>query len=242
MYTETININYRDADLTNKIKVSALVSLMQEVAGKDSAQHGWGWEALLAEDVCFVITRLKIKMHKYPQAIENIRVSSFPASHPRLLFERAYRVETEDGELVAEANSEWVLLNFKKRSIERPTAVSLPPFPDSAMSTAPFKLEKEKYLFEPDASVKKIPLYSDYDHNRHVNNAKYLEWIEDMMPAQEYDTTAIDELDIKFEQEIPIGSEVEISWAEKDGYKYFQGKDSEGKSHFKAKVKYRSVK
>lgn len=241
MYTETTEISYRDADLTNRIKVSALVALMQEVAGKDSAQYGWGWEALLAEDVCFVITRLNIKMFKYPQATEKIRISSFPEGHPRLIFERGYRVETEDGELVAEANSEWVLLNFKKRSIERPTAVSLPPFPDSAMQPEVFKLEKERYIFEPEDSVKKIPLYSDYDHNRHVNNAKYIEWIEDMMPAERYDFEAIEELDIKFEQEISVGEPVEISWAEKDGYKFYQGKDKDGKSHFKAKVKYRRV-
>ena len=241
MYTDEILIDAKDVDLADRMKVSSLVAYLQETAAHDVNQYGWGWYALGRLNICFVITRINIRMHSYPKVGDKLLLSSWMANKPKLIFERAYKATLEDGTPVLEAMTEWVLINTETRTVIKPVGLDLPVVPDEAVGEHIFETDRCRIVFEPQQTQKQIPVYSDFDYNGHVNNAKYIEWVEDMLPAEEHKTRVISELEMKYEAEILPGSEVLIkSAADGDTY-YYKGESTDGKNHFTAKIDYRSV-
>ena len=50
--------------------------------------------------------------------------------------------------------------------------------------------------------------YSDLDHNRHVNNAKYVEWIFDLIDQELLEKSTPSSFYIEYKQEVKSGDEV----------------------------------
>ena len=236
MYTGEMTLVAHDVDCANKWKLSSVFSNTQEVANYDCYSYNCDWITLRDRyDACFVLTRMKVKMYFYPGSSETVRVSTWPGVKPRMIWPRYFKLETEDKRLIGEATSQWVLLNRTARTMMKPSEFDIP-MPDTGHIPLPFDLPRGNFDFTPDKTVERIPVYSDVDYNGHVNNARYIEWIMDLFPLEQFYQNQVAELDIKYEQEIHYGQKVllDFQYKKEDNTFFVRGHSEEEVTFFKA--------
>ena len=73
-----------------------------------------------------------------------------------------------------------------------------------------------------------------------MNNARYIEWICDLLPRERFISGQIAEMDIKYEKEVHCGTNVllEHRFDEAEGAFYVKGGDAEGNVYFYAKGRF----
>lgn len=228
-YTRYFRLGATEVDLCNRLRLQALLGFFQETAGDQCQEFGSGWADLWNKHgLCYVVVRLEVRMRRYPGTGETVRIDTWPENKLRLIFSRYGEIYDERGELLGAIASQWALLDVKARHFVRPTP-EIVAMPDTSTLTAPFELSKGGNRFravdnaphEPDANdssapdgefrsfaFDRAPVYSDFDYNRHMNNARYAEWAADtLFRVLSDDERAmapfISRLDIKFRAEIP---------------------------------------
>lgn len=216
-YTRYFRLGATEVDLCNRLRLQALLGFFQETAGDQCQEFGSGWADLWNKHgLCYVVVRLEVRMRRYPGTGETVRIDTWPENRLRMIFSRYGEIYDERGELLGSIASQWALLDVKARHFVRPTP-EIVAMPDTSTLSAPFELSKEHYraVDNDDAAdpcrpfaFDRAPVYSDFDYNRHMNNARYAEWAADtlwrVLPDSERALDPhITRLDIKFRAEIP---------------------------------------
>jgi medium-chain acyl-[acyl-carrier-protein] hydrolase len=159
------------------MRVSNLCSYLQEVAGQHAEHLNVGYSNMQASGLAWVLTRLSIEIHKFPAWGEEFSLETWPLANERILYRRDFRLDTGN-ETCITASSYWIPLDLKTR---RPRVV---PIDDSVLkaNAGRFGIDRPFESIQAvngDHTEAVTVKYSDLDKNRHVNNARYVEWVFD---------------------------------------------------------------
>lgn len=217
-YSIDFTLRESDFDCFRNIKASAVLDLFQTVAAEHAELFGGGFEATLARNVAWVVTKIKFDALLPLRSGEKVTVRTVP--HPKRLafYARDYFVTNERGELAIKGTSQWVLIDFTSRKITRD----------------PFEFDGEfveEYAY-PNERFEKVelvpptePLYShevcraDVDHNRHVNNARYLDMV---LCAEPNPSLPVASLSVNYVEEVKAGETV-LVYGENGTYSGYAG-------------------
>ena len=212
-YSETRRLVAHDVDVNNKLKISAVFSHIQETANSQCTCFGCGWNELMTNyRVCYVLSRMRFRMERYPGAGDELTITTWPEKNPKAVFTRYFCLDAGDGSLhYGSGVSQWVLFHVDKRTVVRPSECEIR-FPEVILRQAPLTMPKGN-LYPEDLSAaasadrirraERLPAYSDFDYNRHVNNARYAEWAADVLPVDFFaKNKQISLIDIKYKHEI----------------------------------------
>ncbi|MBO7721899.1 MAG: hypothetical protein J6T01_05795 [Kiritimatiellae bacterium] len=184
-------------------------------------------------NVSWVLTRLAVKIKRYPAWEEEVSVETFPRGGVKLVAWRDFEVKDSSGAVVAAASSEWMIINLATRKIAQvPDAVAAccDPANEPVLGDAPFS--RLKFRGEALGSSRFTALKGHIDLNGHVNNVHYIEWMlepcEDTRPA---------EMEVVFRSETFAGEEVLVETARDDGFIYHRVFSADGKDHIVARTK-----
>jgi acyl-ACP thioesterase len=210
-YCRRFTLGATEVDLNNRLRLQALLGMFQETAGDQCEQFGSGWSTLWTQHgLCYVVVRMEVRMERYPGTGERIRIDTWPDPKLRLIFTRYGEIYSEDGERLGAIVSQWALLDVNARTFVRPDPAIIV-LPDTSTLTAPFEL-RPGHRGGGDCpcpfSLERAPVYSDFDYNGHMNNARYAEWTADtlwqVLTAEERSRKpAVRRLMIQFRTEIP---------------------------------------
>ena len=167
------------------------------------------------ENISWVLTRLRVKMTRFPTWEERVRVGTFPRGGRKLVAWRDFVVRSEGGETLGVAASEWMLINLQTRKL-----VGIPPSVFAAANDvrAPvlgeepflprlrFPAEGERTQWSSKAQ------HSHLDLNGHVNNVHSVEWL--LEPLQGRSPR---EMELVFRGETLAGEEVFVETVEQSG-------------------------
>ena len=120
-------------------------------------------------------------------------------------------------EVVGGIYSIWTLIDIEKRRIVRPQKVGI---------TIPECEEYSSFVdkYEPllDIETQKVQtrevMYSDIDLNKHMNNARYLEWVMDLLPQNVLEKYFIGEMTMHYQKEIAPESIVDLYYGQEDDH------------------------
>ena len=154
--TDTFTIRGYECDAFGRMSIPALMNMMQESANRNALDYGIGIADLAERGVGWMLMRFNLRMHQYPRYGETIRVVTYPTTVEKYFIHRDFRVLAEDGTLLAEAGSTWLVFSIEKRtmvpmpdfirSLNPPTGLThlakLPLKPD--FQSAPFTPDKTK--------------------------------------------------------------------------------------------------
>lgn len=209
-YAKYVKLEARDVDLSNRWKMASIFETFQEIAGEQCTGLGFGWNRLMEEyGYCFVIVRMHVEMESYPGANETVRVETWPENKLRLIFTRYFRVIDQNGCVIGRGVSNWVLFDMNTRSVVKPQSCPIIQTPDTGSLEPPVSMPRNKpELLQGSDCIfverERLPAYSDFDYNGHVNNARYVSWVQDALPVSCYDL---------FTQIFDIYYEHEIEWS-----------------------------
>jgi medium-chain acyl-[acyl-carrier-protein] hydrolase len=169
------------------------------------------WYDDLVDLGCFwVLSRLTLRMERYPLWGEKIVVKTWGSGIDRLFALRDFIVRDEKGAVIGSARSAWLVVNEKTRKPRRiePLFTGSPVLADlRAFEDLPEKLPA---LGNP-VKGRSFPVrYSDLDIQNHVNNSQYAEWCLDSFPPPLHATHHPSVFSVNFLAECAYGDVVTL--------------------------------
>ncbi len=175
MYTFKSRVRFSECDSDGKLTTIGLINYLQDCCTMQAEDLDIGISYLKEQDLGWFITNWDICINDMPSIGEEIYVSTWPYKFSGFIGYRNFKVENASGDLLAYADSLWVLMNLKKQAPSR--------LPD---------LMKERYTTDPaletnDMKRKLKPTGSDnialefkvdkmyLDTNFHMNNSYYVQ-------------------------------------------------------------------
>ena len=182
MYTFRSRIRYSEVDRDGKLRLSSIFDYFQDCSTFHSQDLDRGVDYLKKHGLGWVLVSWYVKVHRYPIFGEEISVRTWPYDFNGLMGGRNFSMEDENGEVLACADSLWVLMDLKRnRPIKIPEEImeTYQLFSPLPMEKASRKMKMPDHLVSyPSFPVTKFHL----DTNQHVNNGKYIFMAQDFFP------------------------------------------------------------
>ena len=109
-----------EAGISNHVTLPTLCNYMQEAAGISAARLGWGIQALQAEGLTWMLSRLKVSVTRYVPWGETVTVRTWPSgTKGRLIAKRCFQGFDEKGAELFRASSEWLYVDMAAQKIAK---------------------------------------------------------------------------------------------------------------------------
>lgn len=182
------------ADRFGRLKSSSILYFVQEAAGRH-------WQHIEGETnqhcgLYWVIIRHRVQVTRLPRKGETVRLETWPMPTTRVAYPRSVVAYDEQGSELFRSISLWVLMDPETRAMVLPDKSGvlvkgilrgneLP----SPRSLAPASLG---------AQVERTVRFTDLDVNGHMNNARYLDWLADLLPGSFHQEHTIQDMTLGY--------------------------------------------
>ena len=199
-----------DVNSADRLKNSRLLAIMQEIAGEHSALLGADRSALEERKLFWAVIRHRVQITRLPQSGESIRVCTWPMPTTRTAYPRATVAYDADGNELFRGISLWILMDMSTRAMVLPgkSGVEVAGSLQGNELTLPGSLLPQKLPNREDRTVR----FSDLDLNGHMNNCRYLEWVDDLLPAEFHRTHSPKQLLVCYLSEAREAEKMEVCW------------------------------
>lgn len=211
-------IRYTDADASDNLKLSSLLSLMEESACLSAEELGFGYSVLQPQNLGFVMVNWYIELSRAVKLGEVLTIHTWPVRPKKLIVLRDFEFYVGD-EKVGAATSRWCLVDL----------VSFRMLPSSMafreeLDYNDFRSVDVSSIKIPETSggklcYSKVVSYSDYDHYNHANNTKYADFLLDAFTVEEMRGKSISNVKITYVKQSKEGERL-------DFYRELQGDGS----------------
>lgn len=210
IYQESLILRTCNCDFKGDWRPSAILETMQEVSGAHSELLGCGRNALLKNNIVWVLSRSQVEMLEYPKVTDHITVETFPMPNRRWFFPRYFLFKNQEGKTLGYAGTLWVLMDINTRKMLPPGDVAAC-IPDNSDLTAPMTLPGTVDMLEGDTEIfSRLPQYTDLDVNGHVNNTRYADWACDALGIETMENHCLKSLLINYSAEILPHQEMQL--------------------------------
>jgi medium-chain acyl-[acyl-carrier-protein] hydrolase len=236
MLVEHFKVLASDCDCFQRMKISSLLKMAEEISIKDTTRLHMGREKTLDCGLLWVISRLSFAFRRLPSYDETCFLMTLPEKRERQLFPRYYKIKTAKGELLGEGEAIWALIDEKTRKPVDPKEhlIRIPSYP--------FKKELNPEMgltaLPDSSSVQRKVLFSELDLNGHMTNTAYADWIFSMKPSSFYKSRKLISFRLAFFQEAVEGDTLTLSLGEESNRESILGSRGESKI-FQAYLEYK---
>jgi acyl-ACP thioesterase len=232
----SFSVRFGDIDRSDRLTLSAVFNYFQDAALMHAEALGVGREPMSHTGQIWILSRMSVLMERRPRYEEKIMVRSWPRGSEKLFAVRDYDVLDETGKAIVRGRSGWLIADIEKHRPLRPQAVveklpkneGLDALPDGLIP-----LEKRSDLL---LAGERIPRYSDIDYNGHVNNTRYIQWIQDVTPPDILENADSMRFDIYYISETKLNEVAELLIERTDNCIAYEGRRS-GAPIFRAELK-----
>ncbi|MBN2875823.1 MAG: acyl-ACP thioesterase [Spirochaetales bacterium] len=199
-----------DVDRADRLTMAAAYNYCQEVAGNHASLLGVGSTYMKANGIVWILSRMSAVLDERPPSGTKVIVRTWPRGTDRLFVVRDYELRNEAGAVFGRGRSAWLIVDATSFRPRRPEAIvaglpvnaSLDALPDGARALA----AAEHHVRAGGRSV----AYSDLDYNGHMNNARYVQWIQDALEPDALADALAMRLDINYLAELRPGASADL--------------------------------
>ena len=216
VWQEPVTIRFGSIDKSDKLTLDAVFQLFQEAAISHADNLDVGRAEMARTGQVWILSRMTVLVDRRPDYLETVSVSSWPRGFEKLFAIRDYSIKDKDGKAAVSARSAWLIVDLEKRRPLRPQAVMdlLPQ--NTGLDAVTQDAGAISGLAERDCLQKvseRKALYTDLDYNGHVNNVRYINWIEDALDTEVLEKAGKMRFDINYLNEIRKDEAVDILFA-----------------------------
>jgi len=181
--TEDHLVAHHECGPDEKLKLGCLLDYFQDIAARHAELLGVGMLQLQEQQLLWVLSRLRLRVRRYPELGEKIRVLTYPTGLNRLFATRQYQMLDEAGNQLVTGTSFWIVIDSIKFHPVKPFRM--------LADFAGLNPDKERFYPELDkiAAPETIPprtheykvLPSNIDLNQHLNNAFFGAYVTDTL-------------------------------------------------------------
>jgi len=207
----TYTIRTFDVDSTGFLRPTTILGYLQEAATEHLTLLGIPVKALIADGLTWVLSRVNLRIERYPKRGEEVTVRTWPSLRKGRFTCREFELLDRGGSVVARATTSWAAIDLATR---RPVRVDrLPPYPLTPRRAIADDFATIPPLQEPQTEINFRVLRSDLDINRHVNNMVYVGWALDAVPDELAERLRPVSLEIGYRAEALAGEDITVSSA-----------------------------
>lgn len=210
IYTHHFEITDNTVDCYGRLKTSMILYFAQEIAGKHCMELSVDYDTLAQRRLFWAVTRHKVQISRLPQRGETIRIETWPMPTTRVAYPRSMVAYDALGNECFRSISLWVLMDLDKRIMVLPgkSGISVDGTLRGNELAAPGGLVAKPLSNQRMRSV----CFTDLDRNGHMNNTRYLDWIDDLIPSAFHEKHSIREFTVCYLNEAREGQQLCMSW------------------------------
>lgn len=210
IYQQTFFIGNDDVDCFGRLKPSKLLYFIQEVAGNHFATLEDRENPIKDRNLFWAVSRHRLMVERMPRLGETVTVETWPMPTTRVAYPRAMAMYDTEGHLLASSVSLWVLMDMQSRAMVLPgkSGVTVNGLERGSEPAGPKSL-----MFKdlPQTTLHTVT-YSLLDVNGHMNNTRYLDWVDDLIPSIYHRDHRLKELTLCYLSEALEGQKMHLSW------------------------------
>lgn len=235
IYEETFRVLQYECDAWNRMTPGAVLRRTQEVSISHCNSIGMTQEHYRKTGTAFLLSATSLQVERMPVFEECVRIQTRAYAMRRAIYQRVTSIFSEQGDVICEADTRWVLVDTNTRHILRKEPEGFSPFTDVESKEA-HAMKMPKPLHE----LKNEELYATYtlcDSNGHINNARYADLVCDMLPIEKLERGPVKKMLLSYKSEIPLGSSFSLACStaeEETGYCFLA--HQQGKKNFECYV------
>ena len=210
IYRMQVKIAPTDVDCFGRLKPSIMLLYIQSISELHSGALDYTYEELASRGIFWAVIRNRVRITRMPRTDEVITLESWPMPTTRVAYPRSTVAYDSQGNELFRSVCLWVLMDLKNRSMLLPgkSGVDVRGILRGGELEAPGSL-----IPRPHANIRRRPVcFTDLDRNGHFNNAKFLNWIDDLLPSQFHRDHPMKELPLVYINEAREGHNLDVSW------------------------------
>lgn len=210
IYQQQFPVSDIFVDRYGRLKSSAILYFAQEVAGQHCLELGTDYDTLAKRNLFWAVTRHKVQISRLPRRGETITTETWPMPTTRVAYPRAMAAYDEQGKLLFQSVSLWVLMDMNTRSMVLPGKSNITV--DGILRGT--ELESPQSLMPKTAacSCDRKVTYSCLDRNGHMNNTHYLDWVDDLLSSDFHGTHTPKGFTLCYLNEAREEQEIHLDW------------------------------
>ena len=220
-------VRYSETGEDGKLTIPGILNYFQDCCTFHSESIGQGMEVLMGRKRAWVLSSWQVIINRYPKLAEHITVTTAPYAFRGFTGNRNFTMVTDDGEMLAYANTFWTHINMETGLPQKLTPEDTEGYevcPKLEMDYAPRKIAvPEKMQAGETFVVQKHHL----DTNHHVNNCQYVCMAEDYLPKGSH----VRQLRVEYKQQARLHDKIVPEAAVHDDLVTVALNDTEGKPY-----------
>ncbi|MBR2618521.1 MAG: hypothetical protein IKC81_04375 [Paludibacteraceae bacterium] len=235
-FQENYTIFPHEIDFTKHIKIVNLYARLLTSAGTDSQLKGSGIDTMHQAGCTWVLSRIAIEIEKQPYQYDDITIQTWVEGSNKLINTRNFLLTFPNNDIAVRACSYWSMIDMNNRKVinleGNEFVAKFPVNPTTAGIEPPARIPDVK---EGEISQHTIG-YNDIDYNGHVNSVRYLQWVLDTYPLEQFNQFQLHRIDINYQHEITYGATVTLIKQRNDNQHLITIKNPEGITLCKVKL------
>jgi acyl-ACP thioesterase len=218
VWQETCTVRFGGIDRSDRLTMNAVFQFFQEAAISHADNLGVGREDMARTGTVWIVSRMSVQIDRRPRYGETVTVRSWPRGGEKLFALRDYDIRDASDVPVVRGRSGWLIVDIEKRRPLRPQSImdtlpqntGLDALPPELAAASIAGLAERQNLRK---AAERRAAYTDVDYNGHVNNVRYIQWIEDTLDPALLEQAGRMRLDINYLNETLPAELTEISTA-----------------------------
>lgn len=229
--TEDFHVAHHECGPDGTLKLGCLLDYFQDIAARHADILGVGMLDLQAQQLLWVLSRLKLRIRRSPKLGEKIRVLTYPTGLNRLFATRQYQLLDETGAQLVTGTSFWIVIDSVRFHPVKPFRI-LADFASLNPDKERFYPELDK-IPEPETVsprvCESVVRASHIDLNKHLNNACFGAFVTDALGILTNGFLTPSEIQINFLRSGALNDSIHCGGVlSEDGKFYVDGRNSDG--------------
>ena len=210
IYQQDFEIRDICVDRYGRLKPSTILYFAQEVAGQHCTELALDYDTLARRRLFWAVTRHRVQVTRLPMRGETVHIETWPMPTTRVAYPRSMVAYDQAGNECFRSISLWVLMDLDTRNMILPgksgivvsgtlrgTELALP----NGLVPKPMTNGRSRDV-----------CFTDLDRNGHMNNTKYMDWIDDLLPSAFHEEHPVKEFTVCYHSEAREGQNLALSW------------------------------
>lgn len=210
-------VNFIDVDAYDNLKLSSLLSYLEDVACISAEELGFGYEALKAKNFGFILSNWYVELKRPVKLGEKLTINTWPLKPRFFVFLRDFEIYC-GSEKIGVATSRWCMFKLDDYSLVPASAYFNEGDFDgyNTNRSVEFSDWKIRNVPEGERIYTKTVRNSDYDHYFHVHNTRYADFLLDAFDVAEFKNKSIVSAQINYLKQCKQNDKIEFTKSEAD--------------------------
>ncbi|MEG1254298.1 acyl-ACP thioesterase domain-containing protein [Clostridium sp.] len=209
-YKEKFTVKFHEGDFKCKAKLFTIIDYIQQAVENHANILGVDFQSMMDKGLFWVVSRIEIHMDRYPLVGEAVTIETTLGGREKVFMKRRFNILDKDGNSIGKALIYYLILDMANRFPQKPTICPIN-IDINVGDVVDNKLGKIKMPGDPIEVMDRKLRYNDIDINNHVNNAKYVCFVEDFFPLEWHKENNISYMQLNFIKEIKCNDSLKIN-------------------------------